>query len=150
MKKIIILIPLLFILGGCYNYRDLNKLAITSALGISKDGDEYSITIQIINTQKSGSDAQSGSNDKPKFTIYEKKGKTIDEALKGIILESPRDVYLSHLSLLIFDEEVAQEGLLNIIDLFARDTKFRKQFLVLISKNNESKEILSILTNLEC
>lgn len=149
MKKIIILTFLLLLLSGCYNYRDLNKLAITSAIGISKDGDNYSITIQVINTQKSGSDSSSSSSDKPKFTIYEKQGKTIDEALKGIILESPRDVYLSHLSILVIDEEVAKEGLEDIIDLFARDTKFRKQFLVLISKNNESKDILSILTNLE-
>lgn len=147
MKKNIILLLFLLLLSGCYNYRDLNKLAITTALGISKNGDKYIVTIQVINTQKQGS--ESSSSEKPKFTIYEKEGRTIDEALKNIILESPRDVYLNHLSLLIIDENVARDGLINIIDLFARDTKFRKQFFVLISKNNESNNILSILTNLE-
>lgn len=148
MKKNIILISILFLLSGCYNYRDLNKLAITSAIGISKENDTYSVTIQVINTQKNGSES-SASGDKPKFTIYEKQGKTIDEALQMIILESPRDIYLNHLSLLVIDDKVAKEGLENIIDLFARDTNFRKQFLVLISKQNSAKEILSVLTNLE-
>ena len=147
MKKIILLLPFIIILSGCYNYRDLNKLAITSALGIGKNGENYEVTIQVINTQKQGN--ETSSSDKPKFTIYKKEGKTIDEALKKIILESPRDIYLNHLSILIIDDQVAREGLTSIIDLFARDTRFRKQFLVLISKNNETNKILSILTNLE-
>ena len=35
MKKIIITF-LIFLLSGCYNYKELNKIAIVSSIGIDK------------------------------------------------------------------------------------------------------------------
>ena len=54
MKKIRLLLItiLIFISTGCYNYRKLTKLAITSAIGINKTDDGYELIIQVINTQK--------------------------------------------------------------------------------------------------
>lgn len=150
MKKIRLLLItiLIFISTGCYNYRELTKLAITSAIGINKTDDGYELIIQVINTQKTGSDSNSAS-DTPKFIVYKKKGRTIQEALRNIILESPRRLYVNHMALLVISEDVAKDGLNDIIDLFARDSEFRKQFLVLISKEEDTSDILSILTALE-
>lgn len=150
MKKIKILIITLciFCLTGCYNYRELNELAITSAIGINKDGDNYELLIQIINNQKQGSDGSS-SSDQPKFIVYKTKGKTMQEAFRNIILESPKRLYVNHTALLIISEEVAKDGLNDVIDIFARDTEFRKQFMVVISKKDDTNDIVSILTNLE-
>ena len=53
------------------------------------------------------------------------------------------------MALLVISEEVAKDGLNDIIDLFARDSEFRKQFLVLVSKEKDTSDILSILTALE-
>ena len=59
MKKILVLlIP--FILCGCWNYKELNQLAIVSGMAIEKENDEYVLTAQIINSQKS--DVQDSSN----------------------------------------------------------------------------------------
>lgn len=150
MKKIRLLLItiLIFISTGCYNYRELTKLAITSAIGINKTDDGYELIIQVINTQKTGSDSNSAS-DTPKFIVYKKKGRTIQEALRNIILESPRRLYVNHMALLVISEEVAKDGLNDIIDLFARNSEFRKQFLVLVSKEEDTSDILSILTALE-
>ena len=50
MKKILVLlIP--FILCGCWNYKELNQLAIVSGMAIEKENDEYVLTAQIINSQ---------------------------------------------------------------------------------------------------
>lgn len=150
MKKIKILLVtiIIFISTGCYNYRELTKLAITSAIGINKTEDGYELIIQVINTQKTGSDANA-SSDTPKFIVYKKKGRTIQEALRNIILESPRRLYVNHMALLVISEEVAKDDMDNIIDLFSRDSEFRKQFLVLISKEKDTSDVLSILTALE-
>ena len=150
MKKIRLLLItiLIFISTGCYNYRELTKIAITSAIGINKTDDGYELIIQVINTQKTGSDSNSAS-DTPKFIVYKKKGRTIQEALRNIILESPRRLYVNHMALLVISEDVAKDGLNDIIDLFARDSEFRKQFLVLVSKEEDTSDILSILTALE-
>lgn len=150
MKKIklLIVLGLIFTLTGCYNYRELNQLAITSAIGIDKKGDEYQVSIQVMNTQKQGNDGTS-TGDQPKFITYKEKGKTLQSAFRNIVLESPRRLYANHISLLVISEEVAKEGLSDVLDLLFRDTESRKQFVVLISKNSTSSDVLEVLTPLE-
>ena len=150
MKKIklFFIISILFCLTGCYNYRELNKLAITSAIGINKSNEGYEVIVQVINTQKQGSDSNS-SGDQTKFVIYKTEGRTIQEALRHIILQSPRRLYLNHNALLIISEDIAKEGINDILDIFARDSEFRKQFMVLISKNSQTEEVMSTLTGLD-
>lgn len=145
IKYLIIILP--FLLTGCYNYRELNSLAIATAMGIDKIDDSYNVTFQIVNTQKTSSDDNSSSN--PKISIYEQTGKTIQEAARALILKSPKRVYGNDIELLIISESVAKEGIKEILDLFFRDPESRKQFLVLVSKNTTSKEILETLTPLE-
>lgn len=146
------IIPCLFLLlfTGCYNYRELNQIALTSAIGIDKteDGKEYVVTVQVLNTQKQGSDSNySGSQ--PKFILYEQKGPTLQHALRTIILESPRRLYVNHLNLLMISEDVAKEGIQEILDFFARNTEFRKDFLVVISREETPEDVMQILTPLE-
>ena len=50
MKKII-LISFLFLLTGCYDYKEINDLAIISAIGIDYKDDEYVITLEVLNDQ---------------------------------------------------------------------------------------------------
>ena len=52
MKKFCFLLPLFFILTGCYNYRELNDLAIVSGISISKEADIYKITAEVVNPKK--------------------------------------------------------------------------------------------------
>ncbi len=68
--KLFLLGSLLFFFTGCYNYRELNQLAITSAIGIDKTEDGYKVTVQVINTQKQGSGSNS-SGEQPKIFVYE-------------------------------------------------------------------------------
>ena len=150
MKKIKIIISLFicFLLTGCYNYRELNDLAITSAIGINKSGDDFELIIQVVNNQKQSSEGGSA-GEQLQFVVYKTKGKTIQEALRSIILESPKRLYLNHTALLVISEEVAKEGIGDIMDIFARDSEFRKQFMVLISKNDETEDVISTVTALE-
>lgn len=146
--KILLFLGLIFMMTGCYNYRELNQLAITSAIGIDKKGDDYEVSIQVMNTQKQGSDNNSSGN-QPKFITYKMKGKTLQEAFRNIVLESPRRLYANHINLMIISEDVAKEGIYDVLDLFFRDSELRKQFSVLISRNAKSYDVLEILTPLE-
>lgn len=152
MKKFKWILPLLllFLSTGCYNYRELNQIALTSAIGIDKseDGEEYIVTVQVLNTQKQGSDSNySGSQ--PKFILYQQQGPTLQHALRTIILESPRRLYVNHINLLVIGEKVAKEGIEDILDFFARNTEFRKDFLVVISREADPEEVMQVLTPLE-
>lgn len=96
MKHKIIFILLIFLFTGCYNYRELNNLAITSAVGIDKKDGKYYVTTQVINTQKMGSDSTS-TGSQSKFVLYETSGDTLQEAFRQIVLESPKRIYANHL-----------------------------------------------------
>lgn len=150
MKKIKLIFPIfiIFLLSGCYNYRELNQLAITSAVGIDKIEDNYTVTVQVTNTQKTGSDSNATGN-QAKFITYTKSGRTIQEAIRNIILECPKRLYVNHISLLLVSENVAKEGIHDILDFFSRNTEFRKQFNVIVTKTDDTSEILNILTPLE-
>lgn len=146
--KILIIIILLFSLCGCYNYRELNEIAIVSAIGIDKTDDGYKMAVQIMNTKKEGQDTNS-SGSQPKFIVYTAEGKTIQGILRDFVLESPRRLYATHLQLLVISEDLAKNGISDILDWFARDSESRKQFYVLVSENSQSEDILNTLTSLE-
>ena len=132
--KIIIISLCIILITGCYNYRELNDLGITTAVGISKDGDNYNLVIEVLKTETS-----SNEENKIETILYESSGKTIQEALRRAILKSPKRLYANHLYMILIDEELAKDGISSIMDLFFRDVESRKQFYVLISKDNIKK-----------
>ena len=140
--KLIILIPLLLFLTGCYNYRELNDLGITTAIYIKKDK-LYELTIEVLKTEKENSKE----GDMPKPVIFKSSGTTIQEALRNTILKSPKRLYAHHMQVLIIDENLAKEGISDILDLFFRDPESRKQFFVVVSKDDEILETDSNLTD---
>lgn len=147
IKLLVLILPLFFI-TGCFNYRELNELAITSAVGIDKTDDGYKTTIQIINTQKNGADTNS-SMEQPKFVTYTSTGKNLQEALRSVILESSRRIYADHIQVLVIGEELARDGIYDILDLFFRNSELRKQFQVVIARDATAEDILKVVTPLE-
>jgi len=62
MKKLIIIL-LLFSLTGCYNYDELNQLAIATGFAVDIKDNEYEVTVLISNSKKSSSSEMAkGSN----------------------------------------------------------------------------------------
>ena len=49
MKKIILVILVTFLCTGCWNYKELSELGITTAMSISKEGDEYVLVLELMN-----------------------------------------------------------------------------------------------------
>ena len=146
MKRIFVFISVLFILllsSGCYNYKEINEMAIVSSIGIDKDNDSYVVSAQIMNSKESEDSEDS------QIIVYSKKGKTIHEALRNLTLESPRKLYGNHLSKIVLSEEVAKEGIENILDLFIRVTEVRNEFIITIVKKDKASDVLKVLTSTE-
>ncbi len=143
MKKMIFIIPIIFLLTGCYNYREINELAIVSGVSIRKVDDEIELTTEVINPKKE-QDASSG--EEPEFIIYTSRAKSVQEAIRKMIKESPRKMYGAHIEILVIDEGIAREYLMDILDSFARNPEIRSEFKVLVGK---SDDILKITTPLE-
>ena len=93
MKKII-LILVLFSLTGCYNYKELNGLAIATGFAVDIVNDEYEVTILISNSQKQSSGESKNS---ASAVVYKGSGKTIFEAIKDASLAISKEIYISHI-----------------------------------------------------
>ncbi len=148
MKKFVLIIITLFILlisSGCYNYKEINDMAIVSSIGIDKDNknDKYIVSAQIMNSKESEDSEDS------QITVYTKEGDTVHEALRNITLKSPRKLYGNHLSKIVLSEEVAKEGIDNILDTFNRVTEVRNEFVITIVKEDKASDVLKVLTTTE-
>lgn len=143
MKKIIIIILTLLPLTGCYNYRELNDLAIVSGISIAKKNNQYELTAEVINTKKEQDTSNSRETD---FVIYKNTSDSLQEGFRRLINEAPKKMYGAQIELLIIDESIAKKDLKNIVDFLSRDPEIRSEFYVTIGK---SENILEVTTPLE-
>ena len=150
MKKLIIVLIPLFLLTGCWNYRELNQMAIVSAIAVEKEGEYFKMTAQIMNAKKTDTqNATAAGGSSSPVTVLIAKGKTMHEALRNMVLISPRKLYIGHTELFVIDEKVAYNGIMDIVDFMIRDPESRKQFQVVVSKEDSASDILTVLTPLE-
>lgn len=145
---LIILIPLLIVLNGCWDHRELNTLAIVSCLGIDKaeEPSKIQITAQIIKPgeMKAG---EGGGGKKPYWNITTT-GETVSDTIREFTHESNRKLYLPHNEALIFSQDIAKEGVKKYVDFFVREPESRELAKVLVSKG-KANEILDLETELE-
>lgn len=138
MKKVIVLIILLFSLTGCSNYHELNDLAIVSAIGIEKEEEKYKVSLELYKEVK---ESNSGSASKESLTV-EGTGKSIDEAINNSSFMSEKLLYFSHIQAIIIDSNYAKEGISSIMDYLSRNTEFSFVSYVVISEDKKPSEIL--------
>ena len=144
MKKIILVLIFLFLLSGCYDYKELNDYSIVTGIAIDKKDDKYEVSVLISNSSKSSTETDSKESN---VVVYTGKGTTLYSAFKDIGLISPKEIYIGSFSVLILSEDIAREGIENIVDLFLRYPSSRKSFYIVISKD-KAQDVLKIMTPL--
>lgn len=145
MKKIIIIL-LTITLMGCQDYSELNKLAIVTAVGIDKEDEKYEVSVLIANSPKTNSSNKEG---EAKTTVYKAKGNTVAQAIKGIDLKSPKELYFSHVNSVIISKEIGKEGFLKVSDFLMRNPETRNRFYLLQIDNEKASTALKVLSPLE-
>lgn len=138
----IVVLLFLIVLTGCWGKQELNELAIAAGLSIDKSDDGYEIGVQLVNPSEV-SPQQNASGLTP-VVVHKEKGQTIYEGIRKLSLDSPRRIYMSQLRLLVISDEVAEDGIQEILDYLSRDTDFRSDFFVMIAKDKKAQEILKI------
>ena len=149
MKKIKIILGI-FILclftSGCWNYRELNELAITTGISIDVKDDKYIISYMIANSKKS---QDSSGKSEANTVVLSGEGKSVSEAYMDLNTKNPKTPYISHLEVIIISEDAAKEGIIKILDFLMRNPESRKEFLVVLSKDTTASSILETLSPLE-
>lgn len=147
MKKIKYIILLLPLLSGCYNYRELNELGITTAVSIDYKDNNFILIAEVVNPIKQQD--VSASNNSP-FVNFTSVAPSIQEAFRNTVLESPRQLYLSQLEIILVSEEIINNHLEEFLEFFSREPETRTEIKVIIAKTDESTKgitIQSLLTN---
>lgn len=131
---------------GCWSKRELNELAIATGIAVDKKGDEYIYTAQVL--LPSELEARGGSSHVPVVT-YRASGKTISEAARSLVQLASRQIYVGHLRVLIFGEELAREGIGHLLDVFSRYPELRIDFFLMVAKGTEAANVLNVLEHQE-
>ena len=134
---VLMLLVTSFLVTGCWNYREIDRIAIVAGVAIDKgEKEKYKITAEII--QVSG-----GSSPKTTSQLITMEGNSIfDAARNGISLTGKR-LYWSHNKVIIISKKIAEKGVVSVMDWYNRDSETRFDVNILISKGDCASEILT-------
>lgn len=135
MKKILLIIALL-LLSGCYDYKEINKLSIITAIGIDYKDEEYIVTFEVLNDQ-----GDKDSNETKAF-IRTNKDKSLAKAIENTANLLTDEPNYTHVKLMVLGNGIIDGHFDNIIDFFMRSTYFRENFFVVSSLSHDAKKIL--------
>lgn len=139
MKKIIILVSICFMIGGCFDYKELNDMSIVNGIAVDYQDNKYIVDLEINNSIKQNGDSLVATE------IIEGINNNLALAYNEATQNSNKLLYAEHVNLLLLSEEVAKKGINEIIDFFLRDITINNNYMVVITKN--PKDILKIKKN---
>jgi len=138
MKKIFLLffILILTLTFGCWSRMELEDLAIVQGVGVDKneqgkEKDRYLFSVQVVNppavSGKSGGGEQS-------YVVRIISGELFFTSLREMNMETPLRLYYAHNRVILISEDVAKEGVKDLLDFFERNPQFRRDNYLLIVK----------------
>ena len=131
MKRILIVLVSFLLLTGCNNYNDINNLAIINEIAIKYDK-EYEIYIKVL-----------ANNQNNENKIYKEKGLSIEDCFNNLNNKLTKKLYLTHLDLLILDNNLTKKEYKEVINYFLNEETSRNNFRTIIT-NNITKDFLKI------
>ena len=89
MKIRYLLFLIIFLATGCWNYTELNELAIVKGVSVDFEENKYVVNYMISNAS---SEKGSSKESSPQTALIEGKGQTISDAISEIKLISPKKI----------------------------------------------------------
>ncbi|WP_075980443.1 Ger(x)C family spore germination protein [Bacillus massilinigeriensis] len=142
IKRLFIPLIMVSLLSGCWDLKELNEISVITGLAVDK-GDEkkYKLTMEGLNPGELGIKVGSGNTPSVAFSM---EGDSIAEmAHKANMVFSRRPIY-SHMRVVLISEEIAKEGLFEILDFLDRDREIRNNFNLIVVEERPAEEVLRI------
>ncbi len=130
-------------LTGCWNRKELNELSIVLAVGIDSVGDQYELSLQVVDPSQM---TRNKVSDRSPTRVYTEHASTLFEAFRKLTTKASRRMYFSHLQFVIFDEKTAKNGIKVPLDMLFRDHEIRPDFHLAIARKHSAKDIISFVT----
>lgn len=124
-----------FLSGGCWNYREIDDMAIIAGVAVDK-GEEhrYLVTMEVV-------ELTGGTEAELLARVISVEGDSMFDAVRNVISYIGKKAYWSHAKIVIVSQAIARDGLVKVIDWFSRDTETRENIYLLVSKEDTAKEI---------
>ena len=155
MKKIL-LVCLSFCLCaslcGCWNRREIGKIAIVMGLAVDEGekDEEIEITAQIANTRTiaSASEGKGGGGEQKPYLNLSSPGEFVFPAIRNSVTKSGARLYMAHNYVVLFGEDIARRGLGNYMDFFLRDHELRLDMHLLVVRG-KGADVLKVETGFQ-
>ena len=143
MKKyfifLLLIIFLTFNLSGCYDANSVETFYYVIAIGLDYGTNtKYNLSVQIALSDNSSSNSSSQST---KDYIYTIECNTVDSGINILNNYLSKQIDLSHCSAIIFSEELAKDGIIDIINTLANNVEVRPKANIIVS-NGKAVNIL--------
>ena len=136
---------MLFTLTGCYDATSIESSYYIVACGIDKGKNApYNLSIQIAKNSDNSSD--SGSSQSSNYIIYQIECDTFDGGINILNNYLNKIINLSHCSAFVFSEELAREGIGNLVNSLTSNDEIRPNAYILIS-NKSAYDVLNKVSN---
>lgn len=145
IKRIGLIVVMICFLGGCYNYEELNSIAIISAIGIDHKDGEFRVSYQIVNSNNASNNT---GYEQASVVVYDYPAKSLEESAREASLLTSKRLFASHARVVVISEEVARSYLPDVMDFIYRDPDIRNEFYVVMTKGNSPSDVLKVMTPL--
>lgn len=140
MKRILLIFifaVLLCFLCGCYDYQEINDTAMVAGISIDKGKETaYSVAVEVI--QPADSETST-----PKAKVLKESGNSVEDCLKRLVNAATKDLQFSHCKLILFSDEIASQGISELVDYFLRDSEYRSDLFLAVVFGEKASEMLS-------
>jgi spore germination protein KC len=125
------------LMTGCWNYREINEMAVVAGVAIDQGLEEkYKVTVEIV-------EVTGGKESKTEAKTISMEGKTIFDAVRNQITLTGKRLYWSHLKTVIISRQIAARGAVPVLDWYNRDAETRGDIHILVSKEETAREIFT-------
>lgn len=148
---ILFVLGLVLTLSGCWNRREVETLAFVTAVAVDKAAEpgKIQLTVQVAKPPALVSQAPGGTSSERAFWLVSSTGYTVFEAVRNFLSQSPRRLYWAHNRWVLFGEDLAREGIEEVIDFFVRDGEARRTARVGIFKGEKASDLFQAEFELE-
>ncbi|HAN44762.1 MAG TPA: hypothetical protein DCP97_05160 [Ruminococcaceae bacterium] len=144
LKLTCIMLAIPLFLTGCWNYREIETMSIVSGMAIDKgrSGYKYHITYQY-------ADITGNADQGIKPALVESDGDTLFDATRNAISQVEKKLFFSDCKIVVISKDLAQEGIVPLLDWFLRDAETRITVECIVSDEEKASDLLKQEPNTE-
>ncbi|AEV68107.1 Ger(x)C family spore germination protein [Acetivibrio clariflavus] len=148
---ILIVILQCIILTGCFDKREPDDMAYPIALGFDKGStNELRMTMQIaVPTNIAGGESGGGGDGESSSTVIAVETPSIYSGLNMLNSFISKQINLSHIKVIVFSQEIAQEGISKYLHAMIRNREFRPNVSIIVSRCSAEEFIDAVKPKLE-